>query len=675
MKRLYLAALAVCTAGAFQAQSLSEDFDSYNPGDYMGVVSDDWSTWSGAVGGAEDVQVTDNNSSSGTNSIYFSSTSANGGPQDVVVPFGGTYTTGTFVMEANFMVEENRGAYFNFQANPTIGQVWAMNVYMIQNGDIIMDDGTSVIAEGTYPNNQWFNLRIEANLSTNNWELFVDDVSIGNGPNAVNQVASIDLFPVNNAFGGNGSSGFYVDDFSFEHTPYVLPELNAAAVDIEGVNGLATQVVTPSVRVRNLGENEITSFDLTVNYQGEDITTSVTGVSIGSLEYYSAEMEDEITLAAGESTITATVSNVNGEGEDDDTADDTKEVTLNPLVPAPGKLVVGEEGTGTWCQWCPRGAVFMDYMEETYGEFWEGIAVHNGDPMVYEAYDLGLQGLISGYPSSVVDRGADIDPSAMEPDFLERIITPPTAVITPGAAYDEGTGMLDVSLSMVFAEATDLENFKFAVVLTEDGVTGTGTGYNQVNAYAGGGNGVMGGYESLPNPVPAAQMVYDHVARIITPSFGGAPFQFIESVGAGETAVVNAQLEVGAGWDTDNMHVIGLLINSSNNRIDNAGSATFEEALDNGFVLGNNDVEELSSFNLFPNPSTGDSHISLGETKGKDVIVRVYSTDGRLVASRNYGRIGDNQIIPVDAGAWSSGIYLVEVQVGDDMTHQRLVIE
>ncbi len=675
MKRLYLAALTVCTAGAFQAQSLSEDFDSYTPGDYMGVVSDDWTTWSGAVGGAEDVQVTDNNSASGNNSIYFSSTSANGGPQDVVVPFGGTYTSGTFVLEANFMVEENRGAYFNFQALPTIGQIWSMNVYMIQNGDIIMDDGANVIAQGAYPNGEWFNLRIVADLSLNKWELFVDDVSLGFGPNSVNQIASIDLFPVNNSYGGNGSSGFYIDDFSYEYTPFVLPELNGAVIGITGINGLATQVVTPSIRVKNLGETDISSFDLSLSYQGEEITMSVPDLVLQSYAFYDVELNDDIMLAAGESVISATISNVNGEEQDDIEEDDTLELTINPLVPAPGKVVVGEEGTGTWCQWCPRGAVFMDYMEETYGEFWEGIAVHNGDPMVYQAYDLGLQGIISGYPSSVVDRGSDIDPSAMEPDFLERIITPPAAVITPGAAYNEETGMLDVSLSMVFAEATDMDDYRFAVVLTEDGVTGTGTGYNQVNAYAGGGNGPMGGYESLPNPVPAAQMVYDHVARIIAPSFGGAQFQFVESVSAGETVVVNAQLEIGDGWDTNNMHVIGLLIDSSTNRIDNAGSATYDEALENGFILGENDIEELSSFNLYPNPSNGSSQISLGETKGRDVIVRVYSTDGRLVASRNYGRIGDNQIIPVEAGSWSSGIYVVEVQVGNDMTHQRLVIE
>ena len=54
------------------------------------------------------------------------------------------------------------------------------------------------------------------------------------------------------------------------------------------------------------------------------------------------------------------------------------------------------------------------------------------------------------------------------------------------------------------------------MALTEDGVRRVMTsGYNQVNAYAGNALGPMGGFESLPNPVPAAQMVYDHVARVL----------------------------------------------------------------------------------------------------------------------------------------------------------------
>jgi hypothetical protein len=59
-------------------------------------------------------------------------------------------------------------------------------------------------------------------------------------------------------------------------------------------------------------------------------------------------------------------------------------------------------------------------------------------------------------------------------------------------------------------------------------------GWSQSNAYAGGGSGEMGGFEILPNPVPASQMVYDHVARTILPSFTGQSGSIPSSVSMGE---------------------------------------------------------------------------------------------------------------------------------------------
>ena len=76
-KTTLIVASLFCTLG-LQAQILSENFDALTVGDYMGVSSPTyWTTWSGATGGAEDVQVTAAQASSGANSIYFSSTAAN----------------------------------------------------------------------------------------------------------------------------------------------------------------------------------------------------------------------------------------------------------------------------------------------------------------------------------------------------------------------------------------------------------------------------------------------------------------------------------------------------------------------------------------------------------------------------------------------------------------------
>ena len=107
------------------------------------------------------------------------------------------------------------------------------------------------------------------------------------------------------------------------------------------------------------------------------------------------------------------------------------------------KLVIGEQATGTWCQWCPRGHVAMNFMDRDYYGYFQGIAVHNGDPMTNTDYDNGIAPYIGGYPSALVDRGTEIDPSDFEIDFLQRIVTPVSATISNGAEQNGTT--LDVS--------------------------------------------------------------------------------------------------------------------------------------------------------------------------------------------------------------------------------------
>src|SRR3954471_1651564 len=101
MKKATLLLSCICMMLGAKAQTFSDGFESYTSGIALGPQSPNWRTWSGAGGGADDVNVvtTDNHTSAGVNSIYFSSTSTTGGPSDCVLPFNTTtapLTTGQF---------------------------------------------------------------------------------------------------------------------------------------------------------------------------------------------------------------------------------------------------------------------------------------------------------------------------------------------------------------------------------------------------------------------------------------------------------------------------------------------------------------------------------------------------------------------------------------------------
>lgn len=673
MKKVTYLIAAFLLGSSANAQLFTDDFETYAVGSYIGPQSTNWTTWSGAAGEGttEDVKVTDLQASSGTKSIYFSSTAASGGPQDVILDFGPVFNSGIFTFESDFYINTNKNAYFNFQANNTVGQVWALNVNM-NAGQIVIDDAiTSDLAIGAYTSATWFTLKIEANMTLNVWKAYVNDVQFGQWENGVNSLASIDLFPIQN-------SQFYVDNVIFDHQTVTLPNLNAMASSLVMGGNIATQIVDPVVRVKNAGTTAITSFDVELDYNGTQYTENITGVNLASLANYDVVFTG-INLAAGSNVATVTISNING-GSDDNSADNVITQTVNPVVPAAGKMVVGEEATGTWCSWCPRGAVFMDKFENDFSQFWAGIAVHNGDPMTVPVYDTGIGTLIGGYPSALVDRGADVDPSAMTTDFYTRLQVAPTAFITNGAMWDPGTRTLNVSISSEFQAAAN-NNYKIACVLTEDAVTGTGAGWSQANSYAGGGNGVMGGYELLPNPVPAAQMVYDHVAREIAPSFGGFAGSFPATVNVGETHTVNFSFVLPAGWDENEMHIIGMLI-APNGKIDNAGKATITEAVANGYVNGSSaglfemnaeQVDEM--FKLYPNPASDFAVVALQLTIDSEVSMKLIDMSGKELATRNYGTMNGISEIVMNTSDLTSGVYLVEVTVNGSKMIKRLIVE
>lgn len=671
MRKFTLLASVLIASNFTFGQLFSDDFESYALGTYVGPQSTNWSTWSGTEGNTEDVKTTNNQALSGTQSIYFSSTAANGGPQDVLLKFGQVYNSGIFTLENNFYINNGKNAYFNIQGALTAGNTYTLNVNM-DGGEIRIDDGTTAdLAVGTYTPATWFNLKIVANLTLKVWKAYVNDVLISTWTNGTNAVASVDYYPIQN-------SQFYLDDVSFNHETYTLPTLNALTTQIIASGEISGQTFAPQVRVLNGGTTVINSFDVDFEYNGVNYTANVTGQNIASLASNLVTLP-AITLVPGNDIFRAIVSNVNG-GIDDIGSDDTLTKAINPVVPAPGKLVVSEEGTGTWCQWCPRGAVYMDLFTQKYSDYWVGIAVHNGDPMTITDYDAAFGNLISGYPSSVVDRGVDVDPSAMGPQFFERLQVAPKATIVNGAIWDETSRTLNVSVTANFASSAT-SSYKLACVLTEDGVTGTGSGYNQVNSYAGGGNGVMGGFESKPNPVPASQMVYDHVARAIAPSFAGYTNSFPATVSAGESHTLNFTFELPSTWETNEMHIVGLLIDPTG-RIDNAGKATIAEAVTNGFVNGSNAglYEALANqidaaVKIFPNPASSNTTISLNLEKEAQVEMKLINLSGKVMAAKNYGSLNGTWSVNLNTSTFSAGVYLVELTIDGTKVTKRLVVE
>jgi|GEM_PF-4895834 hypothetical protein len=365
------------------------------------------------------------------------------------------------------------------------------------------------------------------------------------------------------------------------------------------ITGLNGQLRNPSVKVVNSGLNNITSFDVDFDYNGIIITENISGVNMIANDVYQVDFVNSISLIGGTNTATATVYNVNGLGQDDNPNDDIMTTQITVVTPAPGKLVIGEEVTGTWCQYCPLGAVVLNWMDHDYEGYWKGIAVHNGDAMVDPPYDNGMAPFIFGYPSGLIDRGPVVDPLSFEQDFLQRVAVPPSGIITNGAELNGN--ILTVSLTVDFQIAVS-GNYKLACIIVEDSVTGTTPTYSQSNGYSGGG---VPGFVSLidvdgtdwankPPLVSGSQMVYRHVGRRIAPSFTGEPLSST-SYNVGDNEAICFDFTLASTWDQSQISIIGMLIDD-NNRVDNGSSSSLIDAISVG-------LDTSCTFSIYNFPS------------------------------------------------------------------------
>lgn len=645
------------------AQDFSDDFESYTAGEYVGEASSVWTTWSGNDGGADDVLVVNDNAFSGQNSLYFFTNGA-GGPQDLVLPFGGKYSTGKFNFKMKMYVESGTGGYFNFQGEETVGQTWVSQVFFRPSGIMDIEGGTagSVQLSGEFPFDQWFEFEYDINLSSNSWNVKVNGVCYGSFTNNENYLASMDLYPVSD----NNVSSFWVDDVSFNYDPTATaPMLDAGIVGATIEGGTITgQSKDINVRVRNNGTSTINSFDIEFDDGSNNYTDSKSSLNIATGEEFQFTLSQPYIIQDGTNSFYLSLSNINSNATDEDECNNVQTITLFGITPAQHKRVVAEEGTGTWCGWCPRGDVFMHLMEETYPDHFVPIAVHNGDPMVVEEYDSGIA--FSSFPSAKVNRGNIIDPSNLEPSVLQALDDEPRGKLTNEAIYDPNTRELSVTVTLEALKSIS-SSYDLALVLTENKVTGSDAGYNQANYYAGGGNGVMGGFENLGNPIPFSQIEYDYVARAILPGFTGEPMP--GSLSTGETATFTFDYTIPEEYDPANMHVISILINSIN-VIDNANR-------DGLFTL--TDVQEVEALSaniaIIPNPVTDLTNIKIDLEQAAPVQIQILNNVGSVMFQKSYGTMNGTFNVPFYTVDLNSGIYFARIQIGNEYVTKKIVVQ
>jgi hypothetical protein len=86
-------------------------------------------------------------------------------------------------------------------------------------------------------------------------------------------------------------------------------------------------------------------------------------------------------------------------------------------------------------------------------------------------------------------------------------------------------------------------------------------------------------------------------------------------------------------------------------------------------------VESKLDFNIYPNPARDVILIALSQpTKESDLAIKIYDLSGRMVLSQNLLESNGSEIVEININDLSSGLYLVQVNIGNYVSAKRLVI-
>ncbi len=433
--------------------------------------------------------------------------------------------------------------------------------------------------------------------------------------------------------------------------------------------------------VFNDGIEVINSFDLSYSNGIETITGTIDNISIAPKKYFKYKSPVPI-LVSGNQTWTVTLNNVNGNSQPDaDVEDNSMSFNLHAVSDLhPDKAVLVEEGTATWCLWCPRGTAYLEEMSARFPDHFAGIAVHIGEeldifePMESPIYAKGMtENLgINGLPAVAINRAIFLDPGELVNESINSMkIAPPASISLQAELMDN---VLTPSIGLHFLEDVSA-NYSLAVIITENDVTGPwNEGYEQANGY-GGSTNILGGYELLdPVIYGGLQVPYQHVARDIIGGFTGlneiVSGNYLENDSLHytfNTWIVPSEI------DSDNLYLTGIIIDE-NGEILNAKSSSLNDLLNNGEILDNHNTNfDQSTVHVYPNPVDSELMIQINLEESSDLSISVYNSIGQRVKHLEHLEKSKKVEYKIDMNHYSPGYYMIQIRSNDKIYTTQVV--
>jgi len=234
----------------------------------------------------------------------------------------------------------------------------------------------------------------------------------------------------------------------------------------------------------------------------------------------------------------------------------------------------------------------------------------------------------------------------------------PDPTVTPGERCGAGTVTLGASSNEIliwYASASGGSQLGSGTTFTTPFITGTTTYY------------VIATNGACPsNYIPVVATIHPNISI---------------NLGSDTTLVSgsNYTLDPGAGFATyswtggDTTQT--LTVSTTNTycvTVTDVNNCTATDCINVQFSVGLNQIENTSSFTVFPNPADNLFYITL-EKNSRKVNCQLYSIDGKIILDREFQNINSGLPFPVHVSDIASGSYILKITTDDTVSSQRLI--
>lgn len=288
-----------------------------------------------------------------------------------------------------------------------------------------------------------------------------------------------------------------------------------------------------------------------------------------------------------------------------------------------------EEFTGAWCGYCPDGALILEDIADANPERVVPIGVHSGDDMEFPDGQAIATFYTSSYPSAAINRkGAALGRN----QWTNEVNTTLQGACAVGVSLDSITWNSSTRelTAMVRGSFTGpvQGDIRIGFMITEDNVTGTGAGYNQVNYF----NTTAGHhYQGAGDPIVG--YVHRHVLRAAVGGPWGVSGIIASPANFGTAFSHTVTYTLPANIDENEVALIGFVANQT-------GSGTGERRIINGdfaplipLITSVGDVlsAEDDFLQIGPNPVVQSTTVSFSVNNTGNIRLQVSDLSGRVV--------------------------------------------